>query len=97
MSLGPVELLVLKFPGNRFTGEIMPALRELVDSNTIGIIDILLAVTDDEGNVSAVEVSEDEDAYRVLQPIVNQQVQHVLAALDEQVRKAQADGSAATS
>jgi len=34
---------------------------------------------------------------RVLQPIVNQQVQHVLAALDEQVRKAQADGSAATS
>ena len=34
---------------------------------------------------------------RVLQPIVNQQVQHVLAALDEQVRKAQADGSAAAS
>ena len=27
---------------------------------------------------------------RVLQPIVNQQVQHVLAALEEQVRKAQA-------
>ena len=34
---------------------------------------------------------------RVLQPIVNQQVQHVLTALDEQVRKAQADGSAAAS
>ena len=32
---------------------------------------------------------------RVLQPIVNQQVQHVLTALDEQVRKAQAEGSAA--
>jgi carbon monoxide dehydrogenase subunit G len=32
---------------------------------------------------------------RVLQPIVNQQVQHVLTALDEQVQKAQADGSAA--
>ena len=31
---------------------------------------------------------------RVLQPIVNQQVQQVLSALDEQVRKAQADGSA---
>jgi CheY-like chemotaxis protein len=72
MTLGPVELLVVKFPGNRFTGEIMPALRELVDSNTIGIIDILLAVTDDEGNVSAIEVSEDEDAYRVLQPIVKE-------------------------
>ena len=34
---------------------------------------------------------------RVLQPIVNQQVQHVLTALDEQVHKAQADGSAAAS
>jgi uncharacterized protein len=32
---------------------------------------------------------------RVLQPIVNQQVQHVLTALDEQVRKAQVDGPAA--
>jgi carbon monoxide dehydrogenase subunit G len=30
---------------------------------------------------------------RVLQPIVNQQVQHVLTALDEQVQRAQADGS----
>ena len=29
---------------------------------------------------------------RVLQPIVNQQVQHVLAALDEQVKQAQAAG-----
>jgi hypothetical protein len=28
---------------------------------------------------------------RVLQPIVNQQVQQVLSALDEQVRKASAD------
>jgi uncharacterized protein len=32
---------------------------------------------------------------RVLQPIVNQQVQHVLTALDEQVRKASADSSGA--
>ena len=31
---------------------------------------------------------------RVLQPIVNQQVQHVLSALDEQVAKAQAAGAA---
>jgi uncharacterized protein len=33
---------------------------------------------------------------RVLQPIVNQQVQHVLSALDEQVRKARASGGVAT-
>jgi hypothetical protein len=26
MALGPIELLVLKFPGNQFSGEIIPAL-----------------------------------------------------------------------
>ena len=57
--MGPVELLVLKFPGNHFTGEILPALRELVDSDTIGIVDIMLAVTDEDGNVSAMEISDD--------------------------------------
>ena len=72
MTLGPVELLVLKFPGNHFTGEVLPALRELVDSNMIGIVDIMLAVTDEEGNVQAIEIADDKDAYSVLQPIVKE-------------------------
>jgi hypothetical protein len=70
MSLGPIELLVLKFPGNKFSGEILPALRDLVDTNMIGIVDIMLAVTDDEGNVSAIEIADDQEAYNVLKPIV---------------------------
>jgi hypothetical protein len=43
MSIGPVELLVVKFPGNQFTGEVGPALKELVDSGTIRVIDLLFA------------------------------------------------------
>jgi CheY-like chemotaxis protein len=70
MSLGPIELLVLKFPGNKFSGEILPELRNLVDTDMIGIVDIMLAVTDDEGNVSALEIADDQDAYSVLKPIV---------------------------
>ena len=81
MSLGPVELLVLKFPGNHFTGDILPALKDLVDSDTIGIIDILLAVTDDNGNVSAVEISDDTDAYSVLAPVVKD-IQGLLTPAD---------------
>jgi len=81
MSLGPVDLLVLKFPGNHFKGEIMPALKELVDSDTIGIIDILLAVTDDDGNVSAMEISDDTDAYNVLSPVVKD-IQGLLTPAD---------------
>src|SRR4051794_28012976 len=71
MSLGPIELLVLKFPGNKFSGEILPELRALVDTDMIGIVDIMLAVTDDEGNVSALEIADDQEAYSVLKPIVN--------------------------
>lgn len=81
MSMGPVELLVLKFPGNQFKGEILPALRELVDTDTIGIIDILLAVTDEDGNVSAVEISDDTDAYSVLAPVVKD-IQGLLTPAD---------------
>jgi hypothetical protein len=49
MALGPVELLVVKFPGNRFTGEIAPALRELVAGGTIRVIDLLFVTKDGAG------------------------------------------------
>ena len=34
-EIGPVEYMIVSFPGNRFTGEIAPALGKLVESNTI--------------------------------------------------------------
>ena len=58
MSIGPIELLVLKFPGNQFTGEIAPALQDLVDSGTIRIVDILFAIKDVDGSVAVVEINE---------------------------------------
>ena len=33
-EIGPVEYIMLAFPGNRFKGEIVPALAELVDNET---------------------------------------------------------------
>ena len=44
MSLGPIEMLVVKFPGNQFSGEIIPALGELVENGTVRIVDLLFAV-----------------------------------------------------
>lgn len=35
MPIGPVDLLVVKFPGTPFTGGIAPALTELVEGGTI--------------------------------------------------------------
>jgi hypothetical protein len=40
MTLGPVEYLVIRFPGNQFRGEIVPALADLVESGTIRTLDL---------------------------------------------------------
>lgn len=59
MGIGPVEYMVIAFPGNQFKGEIAPALGELVDNGTIRIIDLAFIHKDEAGNVTAVEL-EDE-------------------------------------
>ena len=51
MSVGPVEYILLAFPGNQFKGEIVPALARLIDSNTVRIIDLVFIGKDAEGNV----------------------------------------------
>ena len=58
MAIGPVEYLIVAFPGNEFSGEIAPALAELVESGTIRIIDLTFVVKDGDGNVAAMELSD---------------------------------------
>jgi hypothetical protein len=58
MSIGPVEYMIVAFPGNQFKGEIIPALKELTDSDTIRIIDLAFVIKDAEGNAEALEVSD---------------------------------------
>jgi hypothetical protein len=57
-EIGPVEYLVVAFPGNQFKGEIAPALARLVESDTIRIIDIAFATKDADGNAGAFELSD---------------------------------------
>ena len=58
MSIGPVEYMVIAFPGNQFKGEIAPALRELVDNGTIRIIDLAFVGKDADGNVLGFELED---------------------------------------
>ena len=51
MQLGPVEYIVVAFPGSRFTGEIAPALADLVESGTIRVIDLAFVSKDDDGKL----------------------------------------------
>jgi uncharacterized membrane protein len=60
-ALGPVEFLVVRFPGSRFTGEITPALIELVEAGLIRIVDLVFVSRDEDGTVAAFELSELDD------------------------------------
>jgi uncharacterized membrane protein len=61
MAIGPVEYIILGFPGNQFNGEIAPELAKLVDSGTIRILDLVFISKDDDGNVAAVDFEDHHD------------------------------------
>jgi uncharacterized membrane protein len=54
-SMGPVEYVVIGFPGNRFKGEIVPAVAELVDNDVVRIIDVAFIKKDADGHVTMFE------------------------------------------
>jgi hypothetical protein len=60
MSVGLVEVTVVKFPGNQFKGEIAPALADLIEAGTINLIDLVFLWTDENGELTVKEL-EDED------------------------------------
>jgi hypothetical protein len=65
MSIGPVEYLIVAFPGNQFKGEIVPALAELVESGTIRIIDLAFVLRDADGAVVTAELGDlDSDVFK---------------------------------
>ena len=55
MSIGPVEYLILGFPGNNFTGQIVPELAKLIDGGLVRIIDLTFISKDAAGEVVVVE------------------------------------------
>jgi uncharacterized membrane protein len=60
-ALGPVELAVIGFPGSQFSGEIAPAVADLVESGTVSILDLIFITRDDDGTVAGFELSEVDD------------------------------------
>jgi uncharacterized membrane protein len=57
-ELGPVDYMIVAFPGNQFKGEIAPALAKLVENGTIRIIDLAFVAKDSEGDVAAFELTD---------------------------------------
>lgn len=59
MALGPIEVIVIGFPGSEFNGDIMPELQRLVSDETITIVDGLFVTKDADGNVDYAEFGQE--------------------------------------
>jgi hypothetical protein len=60
-ELGPVDWIVVEFPGSKFNGDIAPALADLVDRDLIRILDLLILKKESNGEVEAFELSDLEE------------------------------------
>ncbi|SNX66088.1 hypothetical protein SAMN06272735_7934 [Streptomyces sp. TLI_55] len=57
-DMGPVDYLVLEFPGNRMTGEGFPLLLDLVDRGIIRILDLVFVRKEADGSVAGLELQD---------------------------------------
>lgn len=56
--MGPIDYLVVEFPGNRMTGEGFPLLVDLVDRGLIRILDLTFIRKDADGSVTGMEIGD---------------------------------------
>ncbi len=56
--MGPVEYIVVSFPGNQFNGKIAPELVALVESGAVRILDLIFIGKNAEGGVLAFEIDD---------------------------------------
>ncbi|MGA5822947.1 DUF6325 family protein [Kitasatospora sp. NPDC094028] len=57
-ELGPIDYLVVEFPGTRLTGEGMPLLLDLVDRGIIRILDLSFIRKEPDGSFTALEAAD---------------------------------------
>ena len=73
MEVGPVDVYIIGFPGNKFNGRVAPAILELVENGTIRILDLLFVSKDAEGVTTVIQVEDlDEEGAGFLEIDVTQ-------------------------
>ncbi|HUJ05308.1 MAG TPA: DUF6325 family protein [Streptosporangiaceae bacterium] len=61
-SVGPVDVAVVAFDGNTFSGDVASAMADLQASGVVRVIDLAFVRKDADGRVSAVELADREVA-----------------------------------
>ena len=57
-EIGPIDYLVVEFPGSRMTGEGLPLLVDLVDRGIIRVLDLVFVKKELDGSVKGVAVAD---------------------------------------
>ena len=60
---GPIDYIVIEWPGRQPTGEAVPLLVDLVDRGIIRILDVAFVAKDADGSVAALGIDEFGDAF----------------------------------
>jgi Family of unknown function (DUF6325) len=60
-EMGPVDYIVLEWPGRQPKGDAIPLIIDLVERGIIRILDVALMIKGDDGSTVAVDLAEIED------------------------------------
>jgi uncharacterized protein DUF6325 len=58
LEIGPIDYLLVEWPGRQPNGEVAPHLVDLVDRGLIRILDLAFIGKDEDGSVTALEISD---------------------------------------
>ena len=61
MTIGPVSYTVIAFPGNRFTGKIVPEVEKLIANGTVRILDLVFVAKDESGDTISLEFDQRDE------------------------------------
>jgi len=57
-DVGPIDYLVVEFPGANFTGEALSALVDLVDRGIVRVLDLEVAMVGENGEFTVIELAD---------------------------------------
>jgi hypothetical protein len=60
-EMGPVDYIVLEWPGRQPQGDVAPMIVDLVDRGVIRVLDVAFMVKNEDGSVESIELGELED------------------------------------
>ena len=63
-ELGPVDYVVVGFPADKadFSGAMADELKNLMESGTVRVLDLLLVTKDEDGTISVAELRDHDDS-----------------------------------